>query len=242
LADNKCVVFINMPNNKALNRVLDDGRPFYAHVAMACMEGNCDRLQALIDSLLKADDVKDLLFMNQWPDEMTLLKMAAAQGHLNVVQFLLEKGADPNDNGSDPDKSYQGDDDPACFAPIHLAALAGHFDCLKFLMEQDDIESYIMDRNHCTVFHHACIQGNLLMVQYLFESSDMTKSPYSKTLFLNHRDGTGATGLSWAARKGHVEVVQYLLEQGADKDLVDTEEKKTPLQYAATPAIAKMLQ
>jgi hypothetical protein len=35
-----------MPDNIALNRILDGGLPLiYAHAAMACIEGDCDRLK-----------------------------------------------------------------------------------------------------------------------------------------------------------------------------------------------------
>ncbi len=34
-----------MPDNIALNRILDGGLLLYAHAAMACIEGDCDRLK-----------------------------------------------------------------------------------------------------------------------------------------------------------------------------------------------------
>lgn len=90
------------------------------------------------------------------------------------------------------------------------------------------------------IFHHACTQDHVPMVQHLYQSN-VTKDPYSiSQMLLNHRDGTGATGMSWAARNGHATLVEYLLQKGADKDIADKEATKTPLQYSSTPVIVNL--
>jgi hypothetical protein len=48
---------------------------------------------------LAEQDVEALLWMNACPDETTLLKIAVGQGLLSVVEYWLEQGADPSNNG-----------------------------------------------------------------------------------------------------------------------------------------------
>ena len=53
----------------------------------------------------------------------TLLHCAAYGGHLNVVEFLLERGADPN---------VQGDDG---WTPLHYAVSRYHVDVARVLLD-----------------------------------------------------------------------------------------------------------
>ena len=46
------------------------------------------------------------------------------------------------------------------------------------------------------------------------------------------REGNGVTPLHFAAHRGHLPVVQYLCEQGADKEVSD-DDGRTPLHQAA---------
>jgi ankyrin repeat protein len=52
------------------------------------------------------------------------------------------------------------------------------------------------------------------------------------------KDSRGRTPLSWAAEKGHEEVMELLLEKGADVESKDTEYGQTPLSWAAENSLA----
>ena len=49
------------------------------------------------------------------------------------------------------------------------------------------------------------------------------------------------TALFYAAREGHKDMVEYLLQNGASVTVTDTNTKQTPLFYARTPQIAELL-
>jgi ankyrin repeat protein len=69
----------------------------------------------------------------------TPLHLAAQNGHLDVVEFLVEQQAEVNAKETDG------------WTPLYLAAHNGHFDVVKFLVEQQaelnakDID----DGRHC---------------------------------------------------------------------------------------------
>ncbi|XP_071148590.1 fibronectin type 3 and ankyrin repeat domains protein 1-like [Mytilus edulis] len=44
---------------------------------------------------------------------------------------------------------------------------------------------------------------------------------------LEYRDSVGATPLVWAAVKGHLEIVRYLVTVGCDKEVRDTKSNPT---------------
>ena len=86
----------------------------------------------------------------------TPLHIAALQGHCNVVQCLLENGADIEckDNNS--------------ATPLHLAALNGHQDVVQCLLKNGaDIQCKA--KNSTTPLHMAAFHGHHTVVKYLLE-------------------------------------------------------------------------
>jgi len=74
-----------------------------------------------------------------------------------------------------------------------------------------------------TCFHVLCKDGDLDLVQAVLERT---------TVDINADDGCGNTPLHWAARYCHIPVVQYLCEQGANKN-VSSNVGKTALHWAS---------
>src|SRR5437868_5113711 len=82
----------------------------------AARKGDVDKLKALLD------EHPDKLYARTKPYEHTMLHVAAQNGHLRVVEFLLDRGIDPNTREKG-DNTY----------PMHWAAAAGHLDVVRRL-------------------------------------------------------------------------------------------------------------
>ncbi|BDG76405.1 ankyrin repeat domain-containing protein [Wolbachia pipientis] len=88
--------------------------------------------------------------------ECTLLTIAAENGYTNIVNVLLEKGADVNR------KNWYD------MTPLHLAAGNGHVDIVNLLLEKEVV---VDERDHSgnTVLHLAAKNGHVDVVKVLLE-------------------------------------------------------------------------
>lgn len=94
-------------------------------LSMACATGDLPRVRELLDqdpSLVNR--VSD--YTSYYPGSGAPLKNAAARGNLEVVRFLLERGADPNlpEEGIAPDGHA-----------LHSAVVGGHIEIVRLLLK-----------------------------------------------------------------------------------------------------------
>ena len=105
------------PSWRALKSHIDsltiDGQLFDAS-----RKGDVGQLAALLD------EHRDKLYARNKPYEHTLLHVAAQNGQLDAVDFLLKRGIDPNTREKG-DNTY----------PMHWAAAAGHIDVVRRLAD-----------------------------------------------------------------------------------------------------------
>jgi ankyrin repeat protein len=95
-------------------------------------------------------------------------------------------------------------------APLHLAAIRGHYRAMQFLLrDHADVDACAMDNK--TPLRLACDGGHLACVELLLEHRAK----------VNARDQHMVTALHAAAKIGDVQIVELLIQNGADKEAKD---------------------
>ena len=139
----------------------------------------------------------------------TALHYAAGRGDTDVVQYLIENGAD-----------IKAEDTAFSRSVIHFAAENGNIDCIKYLTENG---ANLLDRDcyGATALHYAARSNNLEAVKYLV----------NKKVDYTDKDIRGWTAMHYAASGGSIDVVKYLLAKGLNIN-ARNKEKRTPLFFA----------
>jgi Ankyrin repeats (3 copies)/Ankyrin repeat len=139
----------------------------------------------------------------------TKLHSAAFVGKVEVVNLLLEKGAEVNARAKDG------------ATPLHLAVKRGHVSVAKLLFTKG-ANLTAKDTEGNTPVHLA---SELYTI-------DMVKALISMGVMVNQKNESGWTPLHLAANKGKIEVVETLIAAGADINAV-AGNGWTPLAVAA---------
>lgn len=133
---------------------------------------------------------------------------AAANGRLDILKALKEKGAD----FKTPDRSGQ--------TLLHRAAADGHWETVLFLLGEG-LNINLQDNQGQTALHKAAIGGHSSAVQTLL----------SREADANLQDNQGQTALHKAAVLERTQTLNMLLRPGTRTDITD-EQKLTPLALA----------
>ena len=145
-------------------------------------------------------DAKHKLWSQIWDSHgggHTALHLAAANGHLDVVQLLLEAGCNKD---KETDRGQKA---------LHVAVENGHLAVVQLLLSCADRDKVSEDSD--TALPLACQNGHVDITCLLLETG---KDPNKLT--------TGdKSALHFAAQKGHVQLVQELMFLGANKDQED---------------------
>jgi ankyrin repeat protein len=208
----------------------------YKPVVAAIEIGDVDRLRALIDA--DADVLREPISTHR----RTALHVAAMVGKTDMVQLLLERGANPNtrDRG---DHAY----------PMHFAAELGYLKIVQLLADaggdvrgggdthglgvlgwatcfgqtRHDVAQFLLERGATHTIFSAAAMGDGDAVRQIVE-----QDPTSLTRFMSPWENQ-RTPLHLAVIKNQHAMVELLLELGADPYLPDKNDQ-TPLQLALT--------
>lgn len=122
------------------------------------------------------------------------LWVAAAVGQFNIIQMLVEKGADVDHLTSNRS------------TPVRAACFDGRLDIIRYLVEnRADINIANAYNNTCLMI--AAYKGHDDVVRYLLENNAL----------LDEQANCGATALHYAAECGHLDVCETLLDFGASQ-------------------------
>lgn len=157
----------------------------------AARRGNLGQVKSFLEQLKQEgknmNDIK--VNANDYFCETSALVEASYYGHLAVVKFLVENGANVNSfvkSSSDSNKTIA----------LISASFNGHLEVVQFLVENGADINYSRNR----ALEIAAEQGHLAVVRYL-----VSRGADVKMIML-----------SSVAKNGHLEVVKYLVSQGAD--------------------------
>ena len=194
--------------------------PLQSAIANAC---SLEVVQVLMEKEEKQE--KDKQKVESMRQERLLL--AVLSGSVELVEYFFR----PEDLDWVNDGNQTG---------LHLAAISGHVDLTKFLIEKDkenagEYQNQLInekDLNGNTPLHYAAMAGQLDMAKILLEKdANETAENKDKKKFHEIQDPTGRALLHTAVLKADLEVIKLLISKGADIKAKDGR-GYTPLRYA----------
>ncbi|XP_014209663.1 uncharacterized protein LOC106640224 [Copidosoma floridanum] len=215
--------FINNGANVHARDVFDS-KPIHE----AAKRGHVEVVKIYVDYGLPVDDFGR---NNQTP-----LHYACLGGHSNVARYLLERGADVN--AKDCNET----------TPLHLASISGYKEFIEVLLEYGAFYNVVdaLGRKPIEITENDDVINLFHTTERLFKSvkqnncAEVQQCIKAKA-FVNARSVDNVTPLHHASWKGYDEIVNILLQNGANPNVVG-KQGLTPLHYAAKFSHPKVLK
>ncbi|AVP87217.1 hypothetical protein phytr_2610 [Candidatus Phycorickettsia trachydisci] len=194
-----------------------------------------DKKNDLVEKLKEKNSSQVLEYLK----DIEVFSRAVESGDLEMIKSSLEKGIDPNirvtylETGNTAPKA----------TPLCQAAMFGHKDVVKYLVENGAEVNYKFSTNYQLYpLHVAAENGHLEIVKYLVQNgADIhTKSVSNKYDCLSD-----CTPLDLAVVKGHLEIVKYLHEElvaDLNCDHVIDQDKNSIIHIVAQRGYVKVMQ
>lgn len=186
---------------------------------LACKQGNFDMVKRLIE---RGADVN---MVNPQYHTTPLIMATRGRGYdaYKISMFLIEQGADinvadrkghtPLSNVADMVYSQESEEEEYIRSGMEL---------FVYLVENCNTLEVKLHAGHTNILECTTSFDNLPAVKYLIENHYFEINDFSES---------GMTILHFAVKKNSVNVCKYLLEQGANQNILDTE-GKTAYDYA----------
>ena len=186
------------------------------------------KMAIAVDQLMKMSGThKRYLYFPRGYDFLEVCKWSplhifAGSNNLELYQYAMEKGIEKNPTADDG------------LTPYFLAAVEGHFEICKFIIECEDDKNPMRNNgakvgeptlDGATPFHMAALLGNFEICELIIQNVE-DKNPATNHIF-------GSTPLDAAASEGHFEICKLIIENVRDKNPADSL-GRTPLQWAAS--------
>jgi len=173
---------------------------------IAAQEGDLATVKKLIKGGFLGRGAIDIELKS--PTGETALHYASKMGHVEVVKYLLEKGANANPKGW------------MSKTPLHYASSGGYKNIIELLLAHNADLTAKMEYG-ITPLHLAAEKSQLEATQFLL----------SKGANINAKMNNLRTPLHEAVANGKIDIVKLLLNKGADSSLKD-DDGKTPKDIA----------
>ena len=154
---------------------------------------------------------------------------AAGQGHVEIVELLLNHGANIGSSESYSSSKNLKFHYWRSANPLHAASASSHLSIVKLLIERGADVNEQGKEGH-TALHNAIIEGSFEIVELLLHHD-------ANPNIMGHRGGA----LHLAARHGHLDIAMQLVDKKAILDLQD-DFKRIPLHVAAKNGHAKVVE
>ena len=161
----------------------------------AALTGHLDVVELLIE---RNADVESTTARGSTP-----LRAAAFNGRLDIVSCLVEHGADVNTRHDDGD------------TPVMATCYNGHMNVVTYLVEHG-ANIHVQNKDGNTCLHWAAERGHVEVVSKLLALGANEYQDY-----VNARNNFESTPLMRTCYNGHMDVVTYLVEHGANIHLQD---------------------
>ena len=132
------------------------------------------------------------------------LYMEVCSGHLQAVQFFLEKGANAEFKNEDEDGKL----------PIHCASQKGYQTIVEYLLKNMQAVD-AKDRKGRTALHYASYHGHINIIEVLLK----------KGADINSKDAQRRTPFHYANQGCNAKSIELLHNSKADKNILDKEGK-----------------
>jgi serine/threonine-protein phosphatase 6 regulatory ankyrin repeat subunit B len=143
-------------------------------------------------------------------DGCTSLYSAAYKGHQNLAKLLIEHNTDVNLK-TKKEKTA-----------LDIASERGHIDLVELLKQRKRLDSKYIE-NLCD----ACVRGDIKQVKSWIDIGVDVNTNFKDT------NGVEGTPVYYTANEGHLDIIQLLLQAGANINQMTTDNGYTPLYVTA---------